>query len=96
MSTMVKDNLTTMDGLTNREKNILSGRPMIHHAGSHLIKAEAMKRMEMIQRVAHDLEEEVNAIGTVGMNMDLIEKYEGLKNFLREIEIEEGRIALGQ
>ena len=93
--TMVRENLSTVAGLTNREKNVIAGRPMIH-VDSQIIKNEAMQRMRMIQDTAHALEEKVNKIGSIGMNMDLIEKYETLKNLMREIEIEEGRIALGQ
>ena len=94
-TTLVRENLSTMKGLSNREKNVLEGRPMIH-ADSHLVKNEAMKRMNLIQEISHEVEKKVNAIGTVGMTMDLVEKYETLKNLFREIEIEEGRIALGQ
>lgn len=93
--TMVRENLGTSMGLTNREKNVIAGRPMIH-VDSQIIKAEAMQRMRMIQDTAAELETKVNKIGSIGMNLELIERYETLKNLMREIEIEEGRIALGQ
>ena len=93
--TIVRDNLSTVQNLSNREKNIIAGRTMIH-VDSQIIKSEAMQRMRMIQDAAADLETKVNKIGSIGMNMDLIERYETLKNLMREIEIEEGRIALGQ
>lgn len=95
MSTIVKDSLSAVEGLSHRERNVIAGRPMIH-VDSQVIKSEAMQRMRMIQDTAAELETKVNKIGSIGMNMDLIEKYEALKNMLREIEIEEGRIALGQ
>lgn len=93
--TMVRDNLGTVQALSNREKNVIAGRPMIH-VDSQIIKSEAMQRMKMIQDAAADLEIKVNKIGSIGMRVDLMEKYETLKNLMREIEIEEGRIALGQ
>lgn len=95
MDNIVKDTLTAAD-LSNREKNILAGRPMIHHADHRVVKNQAMMRMNLVQETIADMEKTINEIGTIGMTMELIERYEALKNMFREIEIEEGRIALGQ
>ena len=95
MNTVVRDSLNQAD-LSNRERNVIAGRPMIHHADHRLVKNQAMARMNLVQETISDMEKEINNIGTTGMSMELIEKYETLKNMFREIEIEEGRIALGQ
>ncbi len=95
MDNVVRDSLNQAD-LSNRERNVIAGRPMIHHADHRLVKNQAMARMNLVQETISDMEKEINNIGTTGMSMELIEKYETLKNMFREIEIEEGRIALGQ
>lgn len=95
MDSVVRDALTATD-LSNREKNVIAGRPMIHHADHRVVKNQAMQRMNLVQETIADMEKEINAIGTTGMTVELIERYEALKNMFREIEIEEGRIALGQ
>ena len=95
MDNIVKDTLTAAD-LSNREKNILAGRPMIHHVDHRTVKNQAMMRMNLVQETIAEMEKTINEIGATGMTMELIERYEALKNMFREIEIEEGRIALGQ